>query len=811
VIDHGNGSYRISVFIGADEHIYYYDGSNHDTGETVSINTWYTLSIRNPNWTAHTYDIYLGNDLIWNGATMQSSSSFSNLIAFRNLTGTSYCWIDAILVGSPSTWTYEVRINRKADNEAYERILWQCSAAGAGTECDRFLQLHTTGTVQSGFIDTTGAWRYISTTDTIPLNTDTDLAASFDGTYIRIYIKGILKAQSADLSAYIPRNNKYPVWLGRAQASYNFEGTEDEVRIWEDVRTQDEIAENMYSELDGDEAGLVGYWKCNEGADITLVDSTSNENDGTITGADWMYQSWDLGDRSSEYQLEWDIVGTFISNSFNTRAGQRLTIEDSFVSGLSFALYKIGSPTGDITFTIRDLDNNVLASVVWGDASSLGSQKAWETACFDAPIYIDEEVRILTEFSGGDGSNIVVMGRKTSDVKADEVHTYYQAGWTDNSGQDAAYIYGYFSGSGCVYEDGSFGDGEYDLDITGLLTLTWYRVQGFAINDPGIGFGDVVVAQTDDGIVAVDSVSASSIGATTATLTGNLTDTGGSETIERGFQWGTETGVYPYDWSEEGAYGTGTYSHNISGLSCNTNIYWRAFAVGVSNTDYGDEMQFTTLNCSAPAVTNSAATGIGTTYATLHGYIVDTGGMNATLRGFEWGYSTGVYSSNWTEGGNFGVGNFSHQITGLTEGTQVFWRALAVNIYGQGNSTERSFYTVGGFPGAPTNLTATLLTLGTFSLNWTKDVVASLTVIRIREEGYPRGILDGELLYSGNGTSTTYNLTANGWELDLENTTYFIRGLFFRLCTDNDRRRNGYICILRHSGNRIDTWLGLEA
>lgn len=60
---------------------------------------------------------------------------------------------------------------------------------------------------------------------------------------------------------------------------------EDDVRIWNVARTQAQIAENMDTELVGNEPGLVGYWRFNEGAGPTAKDKTANANHGTITGA----------------------------------------------------------------------------------------------------------------------------------------------------------------------------------------------------------------------------------------------------------------------------------------------------------------------------------------------------------------------------------------------------------------------------------------------------------------------------------------------------------------------------------------------
>ena len=41
----------------------------------------------------------------------------------------------------------------------------------------------------------------------------------------------------------------------------------------------------MSQELIGNESGLVGYWKFNEGSGSTAEDSSPNSNNGTIYGA----------------------------------------------------------------------------------------------------------------------------------------------------------------------------------------------------------------------------------------------------------------------------------------------------------------------------------------------------------------------------------------------------------------------------------------------------------------------------------------------------------------------------------------------
>ena len=67
-----------------------------------------------------------------------------------------------------------------------------------------------------------------------------------------------------------------------------------EVRIWNISRTQQQIQENMYKNVTGNESSLVGYWKLNEGSGLIAYDLTENNNHGTINGATWKYENANL-------------------------------------------------------------------------------------------------------------------------------------------------------------------------------------------------------------------------------------------------------------------------------------------------------------------------------------------------------------------------------------------------------------------------------------------------------------------------------------------------------------------------------------
>lgn len=153
--------------------------------------------------------------------------------------------------------------------------------------------------------------------------------------------------------------------------------------------------------------------------------------------------------------------------------------------------------------------------------------------------------------------------------------------------------------------------------------------------------------------------------------------------------------------------------------------------------------------------------------AVLVGNITSVGGDNATMRGFEWGNSTGNYTLSWNETGNYSTGVFYHEITGLTPVEEIFWRAFATNSYGQGNSTECNFLTGSGLPLAPTNFTATAIGTSSANLTWVMGLGANNVMIRMSEEGYPQNVTDGILVYSGNET----DVVVNG--LNLDTATYY--------------------------------------
>ena len=124
-------------------------------------------------------------------------------------------------------------------------------------------------------------------TGTTPIVNDVwyHAAATYDGTTWRLYLNGVLEAESI-VGQPARDDGTLPGALGTtldatATPSGFFDGTVDEARVWSVARTQAEIRATMNAENPFDGA-LVARWGLDEGAGTTVGDSAVPAQDGTI-------------------------------------------------------------------------------------------------------------------------------------------------------------------------------------------------------------------------------------------------------------------------------------------------------------------------------------------------------------------------------------------------------------------------------------------------------------------------------------------------------------------------------------------------
>lgn len=135
-----------------------------------------------------------------------------------------------------------------------------------------------------------GFWNAVEDSNVLSLNTWYHVVVSYDYATqtLKLYKDGILIDSNNNVPAPINGND---IHIGSYNDASNlFNGSIDEVRIWNVVRTEEQINGSKNCELQGDETGLIAYYNFNEGLDAnenaaftTLNDATINANNGSLT------------------------------------------------------------------------------------------------------------------------------------------------------------------------------------------------------------------------------------------------------------------------------------------------------------------------------------------------------------------------------------------------------------------------------------------------------------------------------------------------------------------------------------------------
>lgn len=302
--------------------------------------------------------------------------------------------------------------------------------------------------------------------------------------------------------------------------------------------------------------------------------------------------------------------------------------------------------------------------------------------------------------------------------------------WDSTTGND---IGGYYASS-TVSSGTSSGAPTFSATVGGT---------GTNVRGPGIFVRVREIASS-----TVTTQAASSVTNATATLNGNITATGGTDSVTRGFAWGTSATMVgdTATTTESGVFSTGAFTGSLSSLTCNTTYYSRAYSTNGAGVGIGTSIQsFATSACPPPTVTTQDASSITATGATLNGNITATGGLTPTVRGFAWGTSATMVgdTATTTENGSFTTGAFTNSSLTLVCNTTYYYRPYAVNTSGTssapisnsfttsacptttlGDGTDPGNSTVG--PGAST--ASTTLDKFTFTTSSGSDTITAVTV-----------------------------------------------------------------------------------
>ena len=323
-----------------------------------------------------------------------------------------------------------------------------------------------------------------------------------------------------------------------------------------------------------------------------------------------------------------------------------------------------------------------------GGSTTLTTTYSWAFTIADAQT-------LAAAATSASGPPIVTTDAATSIATTSATIT----GTVDPEGQQTTYHfeYGTTPNLGTVTAATSAGNGATSTAVSTLLSglkpnsTYYYRL--VASNATGAAFGTQGTFTTIAPGPQVVTGAASSIGTTSATISGTVNPEG-QDTSDH-FDYGTSPNFGSS--TSAATLGSGStdtsVSATIGGLQPGVTYYYRLVATNLTGTDNGGQATFTT-NSLPPAVTTGNASSVTTNSATIAGTVNPEG--QATTYHFDWGTSPTSYSNSTTTtnaGSNSSADPVSAALTGLQANTTYYYRITATNTAGTSNGTQGTFTT----------------------------------------------------------------------------------------------------------------------
>lgn len=265
------------------------------------------------------------------------------------------------------------------------------------------------------------------------------LAMTYEPGDFRIYVNGYLDNRRTDINEFLSTSDS-GLYFGSATSSIAaqgwYKGDLDEVRIWNVVRTPEEIEHYRSLRLTGNEPGLVGYWPMEEESGTILNDLSPFENDaifassGTdptrIVAGDFVYSDVNdngIGDFCED--IDHDGLLNEEEEAMGTNPYDRDTDDDGLLDG--WEVY--GADTdgnGSIDLAIQNppynadpLRKNIFLEIDWTSPPFQPDQEALDTvinAFANAPVLNPDTTTGITLFIDAGQYNIPGGGELVDDI-----------------------------------------------------------------------------------------------------------------------------------------------------------------------------------------------------------------------------------------------------------------------------------------------------------------------------------------------------------------------------------------------------------
>ncbi len=154
----------------------------------------------------------------------------------------------------------------------------------------------------------------VTASNTVPLNTWTHVAGTYDGANLKLYINGIL-SQTLALSGNLDTNSE-PVYIGKHRHNNinTFIGKIDGVKIWNTALTETQVFNAMYGTY-APESNIVAVYDFQEGAGTVANDVSQNSHNATLNGS----VTWNSNDEiTSVCKIKDDKGDIFTASNFGS-------------------------------------------------------------------------------------------------------------------------------------------------------------------------------------------------------------------------------------------------------------------------------------------------------------------------------------------------------------------------------------------------------------------------------------------------------------------------------------------------------------
>jgi len=219
----------------------------------------------------------------------------------------------------------------------------------------------------------------------IPTATWTHVAATYDGSNIRLYVNGVLDATLAYSANFIASTNDVKIGGGLSSTEY-FPGDIADVRIWNSVRTDAQIAANKDAFLTGNESGLIANYQFTEGSGISAANSAlGNAYPGTLVNS----PAWVAGPTLIDLcTLEMTQTATVTINQITDQPVS--AAQSSFMCSGSTTIDLASSEVG-INYYLRDsVDNSIIAGPITGTGSAISFNTGTISTSITYNVYAED-------------------------------------------------------------------------------------------------------------------------------------------------------------------------------------------------------------------------------------------------------------------------------------------------------------------------------------------------------------------------------------------------------------------------------------